>query len=201
MYHLQRCVYHRRGAGLQADCGASKGRRLWGASLELWKLHLPQPPCTQPLWTVRNAALHLSPAPVLPPSSLSTPDLAPWQGNHPQCLNSTLDLSLWPDPRMFCRHAWKPCPVPEEEAVSPCLIELRETLMHFDPCLQETVPAAMQKGMRSGRPDSGSRTLGRRRRICGLPMEHSLQNETALFTRLSPFPNPVETLLKVWHPL
>lgn len=50
----------RSGAGLQASAGAPEGRGLRRGPVELWKLHLPQSPCTQPLWTVRDAALHLS---------------------------------------------------------------------------------------------------------------------------------------------
>lgn len=52
-------IFARRGAGLQAGAGATERWGLWRRPVELWKLHLPQPPCTQPLWTVWDATLHL----------------------------------------------------------------------------------------------------------------------------------------------
>ena len=61
--YLNVCLFNsvlvRRGAGLQASAGASERWGLWRRPVELWKLHLPQPPCTQPLWTVWDATLHL----------------------------------------------------------------------------------------------------------------------------------------------
>lgn len=56
--HLSAFV--RWGAGLWACDGPPEGRRLWRGPVELWQLHLPQPPCPEPLWTVRDASLHLS---------------------------------------------------------------------------------------------------------------------------------------------
>lgn len=58
LYFFFFCV--KRESGPQASPGAPEGRGLRGRPVELWKLHLPQPPCPQPLWTVRDAAVHLS---------------------------------------------------------------------------------------------------------------------------------------------
>lgn len=77
-------LFVRRDTGLEA--GAPDGRGLWRRPVELWKLHLPQPPCTKPLWTVRDATLHLSLRTVLylhscliPCKSLDTISPAPLQ--------------------------------------------------------------------------------------------------------------------------
>lgn len=54
------CACVSRGAGLQACPGAPEGRGLRRGPVELWKLHLSQPPRAQPLWTMRDATLRLS---------------------------------------------------------------------------------------------------------------------------------------------
>lgn len=65
-------AFVRRGAGTPDGWG------LWRGPVGLWNLHLPQPPCTQPLRTVRDAAqllssaLHRPPPPLLPSPPGST---------------------------------------------------------------------------------------------------------------------------------
>lgn len=76
------CV--RRGPLPEASAGATEGRGLWRCSVELWQLHLPQPPCSKPLWTMRDASLHLiltshchTPVPPLPITPAANPCSTP----------------------------------------------------------------------------------------------------------------------------
>lgn len=59
---------------ISAACACAKRRRFRGRSMELWKLHFPQPPRPAPLRTVRNAAQHLS----LPAVSAANLPGGPW---------------------------------------------------------------------------------------------------------------------------
>lgn len=58
--HCSCFVFVRMGTGLQACAGDPERRGLWRRWVALWKLHLPQPPCTQPLRDVRDATPQLN---------------------------------------------------------------------------------------------------------------------------------------------
>lgn len=117
----------RSGAGPQACAGAPEGRGLWRSPVELWKLHLPQPPCAQPLWTMRDAALHLSLAlhcPTLP--------ILGWYKRQPsenlQNLSRGLLMSInnIPSAPLTC---WGRATIPR----CPLVLLPSTTPVHFDP--------------------------------------------------------------------